>query len=983
VRNQAAKQIILLGVVVYLGMPGCSSTPERTSKPGKYEQFTSEQQARLARKQKHDNWDMRDPKVRLYWDKYKARSTADTGRVAWDPAQIARQEADANDALGAGDYDRYKSLRTEILDAHASRFPLGPMPQWSPLACDRDELIAEQTNREYQASQGRPGGEVVPIPLQMNHHRFRRIEYELQVAAAEVITGDFQPALGRLEQIDGAAKTLFEDSQSRRIRVAVQLQRAEALTARGEYDAARLWLAAAKQRAQDFRFNDLLGDIRTELIELALALGDYPQAQRIADEMAAVAHEHGDVTAEIDAHLVAARKHALLTEWQALHKRLARLQELCDESMINHLANAEVKLLRSSLPESFHPPGSPSALALVTAAASDAAKASQVREKADLQVEIANRFGELGEDAEASRLLGAVTENENLPMGTRCWAQLGLAGVRLRNGDAAQALADAGTAMDMFERADLNWLSPANRSKWADRGAAIYHLAMTAALELEQPAKALAIDERGRARLFREMLNRGSAPRAVQHPKWDEYIALGQTIQKRQRAARLTGLAMRGLSGEAAIDVEKNARRTSEQLQKFIQHHRELRAEIELDNIRAGSDQRKALQDTAGLDPAALQQLQKLLGDAAVLVYNVGQEHTHVICVTDSSIRAVSLDVGEARLRADVAELRKRIDPLSNEPDAYHAPLDRLSKSLLHPLLETIPANAPIIVVNHGPLHYLPFAALRLPDGRFLIEEHAVAALPTFGLLAHCREAQARVKGLKGGRLLAIGDATLPGWTPLPHAGTELDEIARVYGESRARVFKGSDATEAAFRRETAQSDVIHIATHGQMNPVEPLASVIWFADPSGGSTSGSFSAGDDGKLTVDEVFGMKIPGGLVVLSACQTGLAAGAGGQAVARGDDLVGFSRAFIFAGAPSVICTLWQVIDESTADTMIAFHRALQTGRGRIGALRDAQTSIWDREFVLEHTVGGGDETQKVTVPGRHPYLWAPFVLIGDWQ
>ena len=209
-RNQVAQQIILVGLAAYIASCGCSSSSQRTGGPSKYEQFASEQQARLARKQKHDEQDMRDPQVRQYWDKYKALS-ADSGRVGWAPAQIARREAEADNALAAGDYDSYRSLRADILAAHASRFPLGPMPEWKPLAYNREELIAEQTNREYQASQGRPGGEVVPIPLQMNQHRLRRIECELQVAAAEVITGAFLPALERLQQIDGAAKTLFEE----------------------------------------------------------------------------------------------------------------------------------------------------------------------------------------------------------------------------------------------------------------------------------------------------------------------------------------------------------------------------------------------------------------------------------------------------------------------------------------------------------------------------------------------------------------------------------------------------------------------------------------------------------------------------------------------------------------------------------------------------------------------------------------------------
>ena len=119
------------------------------------------------------------------------------------------------------------------------------------------------------------------------------------------------------------------------------------------------------------------------------------------------------------------------------------------------------------------------------------------------------------------------------------------------------------------------------------------------------------------------------------------------------------------------------------------------------------------------------------------------------------------------------------------------------------------------------------------------------------------------------------------------------------------------------------------------------------------------------GELTVSEIFDMEVKANLVTLSACETGLARGTKGD-FPQGDDLVGLSRAFIHAGAPSVVASLWKVSDDSTVEMMRSFYRNLKT-MPKAEALRQAQLGL----------------AKSNVMTSSHPYFWAPFILVGDWQ
>jgi CHAT domain-containing protein len=191
--------------------------------------------------------------------------------------------------------------------------------------------------------------------------------------------------------------------------------------------------------------------------------------------------------------------------------------------------------------------------------------------------------------------------------------------------------------------------------------------------------------------------------------------------------------------------------------------------------------------------------------------------------------------------------------------------------------------------------------------------------------------------------------ALAPRAAALPGSRAEVAAIQRIYGD-RAQTIVGSPATEAAFRSLASNREIIHLATFGVLNKHNPLFSYVELAK----------APDQDGRLEVHEVFGLSLNARLLVLSACQTGLAAGALSD-VPPGDDWVGLVQGFLYAGASNVMTTLWPVSDVATARLMERFYQELAAGRSEVEALALAQ-----RAAIREPTTA-------------HPFLWAGFTLV----
>jgi CHAT domain-containing protein len=181
-----------------------------------------------------------------------------------------------------------------------------------------------------------------------------------------------------------------------------------------------------------------------------------------------------------------------------------------------------------------------------------------------------------------------------------------------------------------------------------------------------------------------------------------------------------------------------------------------------------------------------------------------------------------------------------------------------------------------------------------------------------------------------------------------------VQQIASYFGEGSSETFLRDEATEENLKNDglLKKFNYIHFAVHGLIDEGNPDHSSLVL-------TQGK-SAREDGFLQAAEIFSLDLNADLVVLSACQTGL-----GKLV-RGEGIVGLTRAFMYAGAPSVMVSLWSVSDASTAILMGEFYRNLiRNKQSKTDALRKAQLTLL------------GDEKYA------HPFYWAPFVLFGNWM
>ena len=286
-----------------------------------------------------------------------------------------------------------------------------------------------------------------------------------------------------------------------------------------------------------------------------------------------------------------------------------------------------------------------------------------------------------------------------------------------------------------------------------------------------------------------------------------------------------------------------------------------------------------------------------------------------------------------------------------------------------------------LIIVPHDVLHYLPFHALVGSDGKYLIEKYPIYYLSSASLLQFVKEKR-RASGdlsavlAQAGKVLAFGNPDLGDpERNLEFAELEAQEVKAAYPESTVYVRK--EATEEKSKSLSPNHDILHFATHAELNENDPLSSAVLLAK----------DGKEDGRLEVREIFGMDLKANLVVLSGCETGLGK------LSTGDELVSLTRAFIYAGTPSVVASLWKVDDSSTAQLMANFYRNLKT-MSKVEALRQAQLELLKgqgrSDLLARRGVGGIGklgETPSSVLPApssastSHPYFWAPFILVGD--
>jgi CHAT domain-containing protein len=287
-----------------------------------------------------------------------------------------------------------------------------------------------------------------------------------------------------------------------------------------------------------------------------------------------------------------------------------------------------------------------------------------------------------------------------------------------------------------------------------------------------------------------------------------------------------------------------------------------------------------------------------------------------------------------------------------------------------------------LLICPDGPLHYLPFAALRPSPDAYLVEARPVSYVLSATVYGELTRSQERPRADLP-VLVAFGDPVYPppadqessaetvlpsatrgpSFSPLPSTRTEVESIRALYDHG-VQVFLGPDAREEEAKKLTG-ARIVHFACHGFLDHRFPLNSGLALTIP-----SASVAGADNGLFQAWEIFeSSRLQADLVTLSACQSGLGKEMGGEG------LIGLTRAFQYAGARAVLSTLWSVADESTAVFMRQLYSYLSQGHAKAEALRLAQL-----DFIRSRRTAH-QESMGLDIDVSHPFYWACFVLDGE--
>jgi len=474
-----------------------------------------------------------------------------------------------------------------------------------------------------------------------------------------------------------------------------------------------------------------------------------------------------------------------------------------------------------------------------------------------------------------------------------------------KEGNLKEAIGFYSRAVDIIEQQRSTINTEANKIGFVGDKQAVYHNLVSALFADKQYDKAFEYVERSKARALVDLLA----------SKKDFAIRAGDDRVVKALLARNDTAEAENLIQDASLDKSKT-RSVSIKIREELQKE---------------SPELASLVSVTSLAATEIQS--NIPKDEVLIEYYYAEKDMFAFVLSDRGLKAVRLN-GD-KLADDIQQFRKLLEsPGSSD---YMELSRQLFNRLIQPLENSL-GNHNLIIVPHGALHYLPFNALH--NGKsYLIERYSIRILPSASVIKYL---QAK-KTSKPADILVFGNPDLgdPRYD-LVYAQNEAIAVSKT--QSRSRVLLRKEATETAFKKYGSSFKYIHFATHGQFNVDAPLKSAVLLAP----------DAESDGILTVNKLYSTKIDADLVTLSACETGLGK------IANGDDIVGLTRGFLYAGSSSIVASLWKVDDLATADLMTRFYTNMKTLDKR-EALRQAQL-----------------QTKKKY---DHPFYWASFQLTGN--
>lgn len=526
----------------------------------------------------------------------------------------------------------------------------------------------------------------------------------------------------------------------------------------------------------------------------------------------------------------------------------------------------------------------------------------------------------------------SVIENEQWPMNWHWHVYHVKALSNWHSGDIPEAESSFRKAVAAVEALRENLSSSEDRAVFVHNKGAVYKNFAAFLEEQGRFGEAFHLTERARSRSLLDLLYTTQLERRASSNFED--LAIEATRQLRALAIEERNLVDMASESDASV--------ISEQLRTLRRESRRA------DSVRAALDY-SHISKLYTFDPVTARDAQEVLeGGEALVVYNLRKVWTDgarrnasvAYIVLKDKVVVQPLDVNPDDVGEAVKFLRAQIGPVQNGPGTgWEATSRRLYQTLVAPVVGRLPQGVSHLhLVPEGILHYLPFGALINEDDQFLIEKYSISVSPSVSILKLCREKNPR--RWRSMLLLADPDGRLPG------SRREVQEIAQ-QSPNRRFAFVGESATQDRLEENVSYYDVLHLATHGRFNRRAPWRSHLELSND-------VLSVPEIGKLNLDDTY-------LVTLSACETALSGGAMSD-IPDGDEWVGLNQAFLAAGAPSIMASLWPIDDQVSGKFMVSFYEHLE-----VTSKSDALAKV-QREFLASQST-------------RHPFYWAAFTIIGD--
>jgi CHAT domain-containing protein len=396
------------------------------------------------------------------------------------------------------------------------------------------------------------------------------------------------------------------------------------------------------------------------------------------------------------------------------------------------------------------------------------------------------------------------------------------------------------------------------------------------------------------------------------------------------------------------IELKRCETRISELFERLRLYESEILTKTRISCSETRVDAEKATRNVQQVNIAQLRQ--HLLTDQLLLTYYLYKSRLVIFAITTGCLVTYENPNGAEQLEYLLPLRHAHLQP-SGWPDPNHPPqqvirrlLNKLYDLLIAPIVSILPSSSGYLtIVPYGPLHKLPFHAL-FDGSQFLIENFKINYLPASNMLTHLCNHKSEDTLDSVGTDIPTASPLVLGYSKKGHLQRALDEARTLATMLDGRSYLEEEATIKRLFEQAHGSPVIHIATHGQSRLDAPNFSFVRLAD---------------GQLNAIDAFNLDLNScELVTLSGCETGLALNGGG------DEQLGLGRAFLAAGASSLVMSLWSVEDKATSDLMQLFYQNLMRGDSKAQALQNAQCGLLQQSSSY-----------------THPYFWAAFRLVGE--